>query len=136
MKTNVGTSFQLHSNIDDGAQQVILPAQMSDHDFQSLGDAIQCVVLSTAPLAKYTNKVHEDIDTMLKERNYWTAEQERQDSWNSIHKRRGERLGPLQAKLKALEVAVQKQAREIRTMEQSVRKNEKVLKKHGVAHAY
>mmetsp|Transcript_18386 Transcript_18386/g.34108 ORF Transcript_18386/g.34108 Transcript_18386/m.34108 type:complete len:304 (+) Transcript_18386:284-1195(+) len=136
MKTNVGTSFQLHSNIDDGSQQVILPAQMSDHDFQSLADAIQCVALSTAPLAKYTNKVREDIETMLKERNHWTDEQEKQDYWNSIHKPHGEGLGPLQAKLKALEVTVQTQASNIRTLEQSVQKNEKVLKKHGVAHAY
>ena len=130
---NYGTSFQLHRNVDKRAHKV----QMSDHNFQSLADAIQCIAQPTAPLGKYTNTVHDDITTIPKERNHWISErQEKQDSWDSMQQHHGKYLGPLQAKLKSLEDKVQKRVTDIKRLEASVQKNDKILKKHGVAHAY
>ena len=114
-----------------------LPSTLSDIDFQALADALAAVAKSTAPLGKYIDGVHDDIETMLNERKHWIAEQEEsRDAWESMQRNRDGDLNPLQEKLEMLEESVQSQVTSIKRLEESVKRNDKIVKKAGVAHAY
>lgn len=117
--------------------RVTLPSKLSDVDFQALADAIESIAKSTGPLGKYIDGVHDDIETMLNERKHWIAEQEEsRDAWESMQRKSDEDLIPLQEKLQMLEQSVQLQVTSINRLEESVSRNDKILKKAGVAHAY
>lgn len=111
-----------------GGNKITLPAQLSEYDFHSLAEAIQCIAQSTVPLDQYINGVGSDMETMIKERNHWKKDEEDEHRCNY--------LGPLQEKLKLLDVKVQKQVNAIKSLETSVKKNDNVLKQHGVVHSY
>ena len=113
---------------------VSLPSTLFDVDFQALADAIESIAKSTAPLGKYIDGIH---DNMLNERKHWIAEQEEsRDAWESMQRHRDDDLNPLHEKLEMLEESVQSQVTSIKRLEESVKRNDKILKKAGVAHAY
>ena len=113
---------------------VSLPSTLFDVDFQALADAIESIAKSTAPLGKYIDGIH---DNMLNERKHWIAEQEEsRDAWESMQRNHDDGLNPLHEKLEMLEESVQSQVTSIKRLEESVNRNDKILKKAGVAHAY
>ena len=118
-------------------EQVVLPARMLDHDFDSLANAVQTLAESTNPLGAYMSGVQEDLDSMMKERSHWLNELAQQkDEWQSMQEQKDDHLGPRRAQLKSLEAKVQKQVGQIKRLESSVTHNEKILKESGVVHAY
>lgn len=100
---------------------------MCDHNLESLADSIQCVAQLTVPLGKYATAVYNDTDTLMRERNHWIADQKRHGSRGGMEQHGSERLGSLREQLKSLEVVVQEQVTDIKRLESSIRKNEKIL---------
>ncbi len=65
-------------------------------------------------MGKFIDTIHNDIDRLVNERNYWIDEEhKRHDLWKSMQQSRCDYIGPSQVKLDILENKVQKQVNEI-----------------------
>ncbi len=86
---NFGNGFRMHQNKPATehsyqASSTLLPAQLSDIDFQSLARAICHISQSTASIGKYINSLPDNVEKMMKERSRWVAEQHRAEAMHNL----------------------------------------------------
>ena len=84
---NFGNGFRLHQNklaTEPSHQAKLLPAQLSDIDFQSLAKAVCQISQSTTSIGKYINSVPDFVENIMKERRRWVAEQHRAEAMHNL----------------------------------------------------
>lgn len=92
-----------------------LPTKLSDVDFISLAEAIEGIALAVAPIGAFVNGLQDEMVSL-------------------VGPQQGSRES--EEKLRALETRTKSQVAEIKRLEEKVKRNDRTLKKLGVAHAY
>uniref|UniRef100_K3WMZ2 TRAF3-interacting protein 1 n=1 Tax=Globisporangium ultimum (strain ATCC 200006 / CBS 805.95 / DAOM BR144) TaxID=431595 RepID=K3WMZ2_GLOUD len=99
-------------------------------EMNELRNNIQKICQATNPVGKGVEFVHEDLDTMSKELEYWKKEYEKKrDLYEEEKKKTEEALQPLQMQLLEVDELIKEQVHKINSLKATIAKNEEKTQK-------